>query len=219
MSSYREELTAHLHAASSRRMELDIENQFADRAYAILASLVTPRPIAFVTTMSPEGKINAAPFSFFNLVGADPPILAFAPGDRDDGTPKDTARNIRLTHEFVVNLVDESIAEAMNKCAASLPYGENELVHAGLTALQSSLVKPPRIAEAPASLECKEWGTLHIGDNRVVIGLIKRVHLRDELFDLEKKRVRAEKLQVIGRMASPHWYTRTRDRFEMIRPP
>lgn len=200
-------------------MELDIENQFADRAYAILASLVTPRPIAFVTTMSPEGKINAAPFSFFNLVGADPPILAFAPGDRDDGTPKDTARNIRLTHEFVVNLVDESIAEAMNKCAASLPYGENELVHAGLTALQSSLIKPPRIAEAPASLECKEWGTLHIGDNRVVIGLIKRVHLRDELFDLEKKRVRAEKLQVIGRMASPHWYTRTRDRFEMIRPP
>ncbi len=199
-------------------MELDLENKFSDRAYTILASLVTPRPIAFVTTISPDGKVNAAPFSFFNLMGANPPILAFAPGDRDNGTPKDTARNIRLTHEFVVNLVDETIAEAMNKAAASLPYGENELEHAGLTAVKSSIVKPPRIAEAPASLECTEWGTLQIGGNRMVIGLIKRLHVRDELFDTEKKRVDSEKLSVIGRMASPHWYCRTRDRFEMIRP-
>jgi flavin reductase (DIM6/NTAB) family NADH-FMN oxidoreductase RutF len=199
-------------------MELDLENEYADRAYAILASVVTPRPIAFVTTSSPEGKINAAPFSFFNLLGGDPPILAIAPGDRADGSPKDTARNIRLTHEFVVNLVDEPIAEAMNKCAASLPYGENELEHAGLHTCKSSLVKPPRITESPVSLECTEWGTLNIGDNRVVIGLIKRIHLRDELFDLEKKRVHSEKLLVIGRMSSPHWYCRTRDRFEMIRP-
>jgi flavin reductase (DIM6/NTAB) family NADH-FMN oxidoreductase RutF len=199
-------------------MELDLEGQFADRAYLLLASLVTPRPIAFVTTLSSDGKINAAPFSFFNLMGANPPVCAFAPGDRDDGTPKDTALNIRATHEFVVNLVDEAIAEAMNKCAESLPYGENELQHAGLTAAPSSLVKPPRIAESPASLECIEWGTLQIGGNRVVIGVVKRLHLRDELFDAEKKRVRSEKFQVIGRMASPHWYCRTRDRFEMIRP-
>ena len=199
-------------------MELDLEGQFADRAYQILACLVTPRPIALVTTLSPDGKINAAPFSFFNLLGSSPPILAFAPGDRNDGTPKDTPRNIRLTHEFVVNLVDESIAEAMNQCAASLPYGENALIPAGLHPAASSLVKPPRILEAPASLECQEWGTLHIGDNRVVIGLIKRIHLRDELFDAEKMRVRTDKLLVIGRMASPDWYCRTRDRFEMIRP-
>jgi flavin reductase (DIM6/NTAB) family NADH-FMN oxidoreductase RutF len=199
-------------------MELDLENQFADRAYPILASLVTPRPIALVTTMNPEGKVNAAPFSFFNLLGADPPILAIAPGDRDDGTPKDTARNIRLTHEFVVNLVDESIAEQMNKCAATLPYGESELVHAGLQPSQSSVVKPPRISQAPVSLECKEWGTLHIGDNRVVIGLVKRVHLREELFDVTTGRVRTDRLHLIGRMAAPHWYCRTRDRFEMIRP-
>src|SRR5579862_320464 len=172
-------------------MELDLEGQWADRAYPILASLVTPRPIAFVTTVSPDGRINAAPFSFFNLLGADPPILAFAPGDRDDGTPKDTARNIRLTHEFVVNLVDESIADAMNKCAASLPYGENELEHAGLHTCPSSLVKPPRILESSVNFECFEWGTLQVGGNRLVIGLIKRVHLRDELFDVEKKRIRS----------------------------
>ncbi len=199
-------------------MELNLENQFADRAYPILASLVTPRPIAFVTTLSADGKVNAAPFSFFNLLGAQPPILAFAPGDRDDGTPKDTALNIRATHEFVVNLVDEAIAKAMNQCAAALPYGENELQHAGLHSAPSSLVKPPRIVESPASLECIEWGTLQIGNNRVVVGLVKRVHLRDELFDAEKKRIHTDKLFLIGRMASPHWYCRTRDRFEMIRP-
>jgi len=141
-------------------MELDLENQFADRAYPLLVSLVAPRPIALVTSISLDGKVNAAPFSFFNVLGAEPPIVAFAPGNRDDGTPKDTALNVRATHEFVVNLVDEGIAEATNKCAASLPYGENELEHAGLHAAPSLLVKPPRIAEAPASLECVEWGTL-----------------------------------------------------------
>jgi len=199
-------------------MELDLEGQLADRAYPILASLVVPRPIALVTTIGPEGKVNAAPFSFFNVLGADPPIVAVAPGDRDDGTPKDTARNIRLTHEFVVNLVDEDLAEAMNKCAASLPYGEDELPHAGLHTSPSSVVKLPRIAEAHVSLECKEWGTVQIGGNRVVIGLVKRIHLRDELFDPEKRRVNSERLFLIGRMTSPHWYCRTRDRFELIRP-
>ncbi len=201
-------------------MELDLENLHRDKAYGILASLVTPRPIAWVTTLGPDGVVNAAPFSFFNLLGANPPILGFCPGDRDDeGTPKDTARNIRLGHEFVVNLVDEALAEAMNKTAASLPYGTSELSVAGLTTAPSSVVKPPRIAEAPASLECAEWGTLQIGANRLIIGLIKRVHVRDEFFDTEALRIRTGKFHVIGRMASPHWYCRTRDRFEMIRPP
>lgn len=199
-------------------MELDLEGDYAARAYPILASLITPRPIALVTSLGPDGVVNAAPFSFFNVLGAEPPIVAFAPGDREDGTPKDTARNVRWSHEFVVNLVDEGMAEAMNQCAASLPYGVSELQQAGLTTGPCTSVKPPRIAEAPASLECAEWGTLRIGDNRLIIGLVKRVHLRDEFFDLESARVRADKLTLIGRMAAPHWYCRTRDRFEMIRP-
>ena len=199
-------------------MQLDILGSLADRAYPILASLVTPRPIAWVTTLGPDGVVNAAPFSFFNLLGANPPILGFCPGDRDDGTPKDTARNIRLNHEFVVNLVDESIAEAMNRTAASLPYGTSELAVAGLTTAPSSIVKPPRIAESPVSLECAEWGTLQIGGNRLVVGLIKTVHVHDHLFDPKTRRINTEQLQLIGRMASPHWYCRTRDRFEMIRP-
>jgi flavin reductase (DIM6/NTAB) family NADH-FMN oxidoreductase RutF len=199
-------------------MEFDLEGQHADRAYSLLASLVVPRPIALVTTVGDEGVVNAAPFSFFNLLGAQPPILAVAPGDRDDGSPKDSARNIRMNHEFVVNLVDESIAEAMNLSAASLPYGVSEIAHAGLSTAPSTLVKPPRIAEAPASMECHEWGTLQIGGNRVIIGLIKRLHVKDAYVDFEKLRIRSEDLHMVGRMASPHWYTRTRDRFEMIRP-
>ncbi len=200
-------------------MELDLTSaELAGRAYPILASLVTPRPIALVTTVDKEGRINAAPFSFFNLMGARPPICAFAPGDREPGVPKDTARNIRITREFVVNLVDEGLAEAMNQCAATLPYGENELEAAGLSSAPSSAVRPPRIADAPASLECEEWGTLRIGGNRLIIGLIKRVHVRDELYDPDSQRIHSERFKVIGRMASPHWYCRTADRFEMVRP-
>ncbi|HXX42891.1 MAG TPA: flavin reductase family protein [Chthoniobacterales bacterium] len=199
-------------------MELDLEGKHANRAYAMLVSLITPRPIAWVTTLDENGVVNAAPFSFFNALGGDPPIIGFAPGDRDDGSPKDTPRNIRRTHEFVVNLVDEATAEAMNKTAASLPYGVSELESAGLNAIKSSIIAPPRIAEAPASFECIEWGTLEIGRNRVVIGLVRRLHVRDELIDPEKLRIRTERFHVVGRMASPNWYCRTRDRFEMIRP-
>jgi flavin reductase (DIM6/NTAB) family NADH-FMN oxidoreductase RutF len=199
-------------------MELDLEGKHASRSYAVLASLVTPRPIAWVTTINAEGVINAAPFSFFNVFGARPPIVGVCPGDRTDGTPKDTARNIRLTHEFVVNLVDEDLAEPMNRTAASMPYGASELEAAGLSTHVSSIIRPPRIAESPASLECKEWGTLQIGDNRLIIGLVKRLHVRDGLIDPETLRIRSELFHAIGRMASPNWYCRTRDRFEMIRP-
>lgn len=199
-------------------MELDLEHQHAERAYSILASLVTPRPIAWVTTIDSEGRVNAAPFSFFNLLGANPPIVGICPGNREDGSPKDTARNIRETHEFVVNLVDEALAEAMNVTAASVPPGVNELEMAGLMVASSSVIRPPRIQAAPASLECAEWGTVQIGENRLIIGLVKRVHVRDELFDPEQLRIRGEMFFPVGRMASPDWYCRTRDRFAMKRP-
>src|SRR6185369_14086736 len=173
-------------------MELDLEGKHASRGYGMLIALVTPRPIAWVTTLDEDGIVNAAPFSFFNAFGADPPIIGFAPGDRSDGSPKDTARNIRRNHEFVVNLVDEATAEAMNVTSASLPHGVSELDAAKLTVVPSSVVSPPRIGEAPASMECSEWGTLQIGGNRLVIGLVKRVHVRDDLIDPEKLRIRTE---------------------------
>ena len=199
-------------------MILDLTGPHRDDAYMILTGLVTPRPIALVTTIDEHGRVNAAPFSFFNVLGDSPPIVGLCPGDRSPGVPKDTARNIRLTHEFVVNLVDEPLAEAMNQCAASLPPGENELLHAGLTAAESVAVKPPRIAEAPASLECRQHSTLEIGDNRLIIGEVLRVHVRDGLFDPETWLVKPADYRPIGRMQSPHWYCRTTDLFEMRRP-
>jgi flavin reductase (DIM6/NTAB) family NADH-FMN oxidoreductase RutF len=199
-------------------MELDLTGPLRDDAYMILSGLVTPRPIALTTTVDPEGRINAAPFSFFNVLGDSPPIVGLCPGDRSPGIPKDTARNIRLTHEFVVNLVDEALAEKMNLCAASLPPGENELLHAGLTSLPSTSVRPPRIAEAPASLECRSHSIIEIGDNRLIIGEVLRVHVRDDLFDPETWHIKPGRYQPIGRMQAPHWYCRTTDLFEMKRP-
>lgn len=199
-------------------MILDLTGSHRDDAYMILAGLVTPRPIALVTTIDPDGRVNAAPFSFFNVLGDSPPIVGFCPGDRSPGVPKDTARNIRLTQEFVVNLVDEAIAQQMNQCAATLPPGENELLHAGLTTAVCEVVKPPRIVEAPASLECRHVTTLEVGENRLIIGEVLRVHVRDGVFDSETWLVRPGSYAPIGRMQSPHWYCRTTDLFEMRRP-
>lgn len=199
-------------------MEFDLAGEHQKLSYKLLAGLVTPRPIAWVTTVDLQGRVNAAPFSFFNVLGIRPPMVGFAPGDKEPGLPKDTARNIRQTREFVVNLVDEANAEAMNLTAAELPGGVSELEVAGLTAVASSLVTPPRIGEAPVALECREWATLEIGANRLVIGIVERIWARDGVIDPVTFLVNPEAFRPIGRMEVPSGYCRTRDRFEMERP-
>ncbi len=199
-------------------MEFDLNGEHQRFAYKLLAGLVTPRPIAWVTTQDAEGRVNAAPFSFFNVLGTRPPIVGFAPGDKEPGIPKDTARNIRLTGEFVINLVDEATAEAMNLTSAELPEGESEIAFAGLHTEPSRVVKPPRIAESPVALECREWSTLEIGRNRLVIGVIQRLWVRDGVLDPETFLVDSEVFRPIGRMEVPASYCRTRDRFDMPRP-
>ena len=199
-------------------MELDLTGPLREDAYMILSGLITPRPIALTTTVDLEGRVNAAPFSFFNLLGDSPPIVGLCPGDRSPGIPKDTARNIRLTHEFVVNLVDEALAEKMNLCSAALPPGENELLRAGLTAVASSIVKPPRIAESPVSLECRSHSIIEIGDNRLIIGEVLRVHVKEGILDPDTWLVKPGSYHPIGRMQSPNWYCRTTELFELKRP-
>lgn len=199
-------------------MELDLTGDLKEDAYMILAGLVTPRPIALTTTVDLEGRVNAAPFSFFNVLGASPPIVGICPGDREPGIPKDTAANIRLTQEFVVNLVDEDLAEKMNLCAAGLPAGVSEIEHAGLTTAPSTRIKPPRIVEAPASLECRSVGIFEIGENRLIIGEVLTVHVRDGIFEADQWLVKPDAYHPIGRMQSPNWYCRTKDMFEMKRP-
>jgi len=199
-------------------MELDLLGTHADRAYAILAGLVMPRPIAWVTTLNENGSVNAAPFSFFNVFGDDPPLVIFAPGDRADGTPKDSALNAKRTGEFVVNLVNEEMKEAMNGTAATLPHGESEADHLGLATLPSSVISPPRIAAAPASLECKVHSIQEIGSNRLILGIVHRVHVQDEIFDAVNLRIIQRNHLPVGRMGSPNWYCHTADLFEMVRP-
>ena len=184
-------------------------------AYKLLTGLVVPRPIAFVTTVSKEGHVNAAPFSYFNLMGSDPPVVVIGPGNQD-GRPKDTARNIRETGAFVVNLVDEAIAERMNLAATNFPHGVNELDEIGLTPVPSVEVDVPRIAEAPVSLECREAATVRVGRSRIVIGEVLYLHVRDDIVDPEKMYIDAEKFQAVGRMGGLA-YARTSDRFEMKR--
>lgn len=199
-------------------MEFDLAGDDAKSAYKLLAGLVTPRPIAWVTTQDEEGRVNAAPFSFFNVFGTRPPILAFAPGDKEPGIPKDTARNIRRHGEFVVNLVDEACADAMNQTSSEVEFGVSEIELAGLTTAPSVSVGPPRIAEAPVALECREWSTMEIGRNRMVIGLIDRVYTKDGVLDPETLLVNPDVFKPIGRMEVPSGYCKTGDRFQMPRP-
>lgn len=200
------------------RMELDLLGQHADRAYAILAGLVMPRPIAWVTTLNENGSVNAAPFSFFNVFGDDPPLVIFAPGNRSNGTPKDSALNAKRSGEFVVNLVSEEMKEAMNLTAATLPNGVSEIPHASLETLASSVIAPPRIAGVPAALECKVHSTQEIGSNRIILGIVHRVHVDGSILDEETLRIRQELYHPVGRMGSPNWYCHTADLFEMVRP-
>lgn len=200
-------------------MEFDLAGgEHLARAYKLLAGVVTPRPIAWVTTQDEAGRVNAAPFSFFNLLGTDPPMLGFAPGDRGPGIPKDTARNIRRTREFVVNLVDEACAEAMNLTASEVPPEVSEIELAGLGTVPSRTVAPPRIAEAPVALECTEWATLEMGGNRLVVGVIHHLFVREGILDPQTLLVNPEAFFPIGRMEVSAGYCRTRDRFQMPRP-
>lgn len=199
-------------------IELDLLTTHADRAYPILAGLVTPRPIAWVTTLNEDGSVNAAPFSFFNVFGAEPPLVIFAPGDRDDGSPKDTARNCRRTGEFVINLVDEAAAGAMVRTAAPLPYGVSETSQEKLATVPSSTVGPPRLKASPAALECNVHSIQEIGSNRIILGIVHRVHVRKAFYDPKTQRIRGEKFHPIGRMSVPDWYCHTNQLFEMKRP-
>jgi flavin reductase (DIM6/NTAB) family NADH-FMN oxidoreductase RutF len=197
-------------------MEYDLTEKDYDSAYALLASLICPRPIAWVTTLNDNGTINAAPFSFFNAVGDDPPMVMFCPGNRADGTPKDTARNIRRCGEFVINLIDESLAAPMVRTSASLPYGVSEVDAEDLEILPSSSISVPRIATAAAALECALHEILEIGHNRMVLGIVRRIHVREDFVDAATSRIKG--YHPLGRMASPDWYCRTQDQFEIPRP-
>lgn len=198
-------------------MQFDLPALPPGDAYKLLASVVVPRPIALVTTLGPDGQVNAAPFSFFNLLGSAPPVVALGIGDRATDSPKDTRANIVRAQSFVVNLVDEALAQAMNICGIDFPPGQSELAAAGLTATPSAAISVPRIAESPVQLECRLAQIVEIGDNKIVLGEVIFLHIRDEKVDAERLHVSTDALHLIGRMHGGGWYARLSDLFDMPR--
>ena len=200
-------------------MHFDLGKMPAQDGYKLLISTVVPRPIALATTVDAAGRVNAAPFSFFNAVSSRPPVVVLGiNGEGAGGSYKDTENNIRETGEFVVNLVDEALAERMNICAVDFPSEIGELEVANLTALPSAGVKPPRIAESPVSFECKRITGLSLGGNSTMeVGRVIHIHIRDDLMDMEKLYVKTDRIGLIGRMHGKGWYTRTSDLFLMDR--
>lgn len=196
-------------------LSFDFQQLSAREKYKILIGSVVPRPIALVTTIDAEGRANAAPFSFFNALSADPPILALGVENYGDLSPKDTTLNIRNNQEFTVNIVSDALVEAMNVCAVPFEPGFDELVAAGLTAIPGTRVACPRIGEAPVALECRRMMALSIGQSReIILGEVLMAHVRDDLIDPATLYIDQLGLDAIGRMGG-HGYSRTREYFDL----
>jgi flavin reductase (DIM6/NTAB) family NADH-FMN oxidoreductase RutF len=202
-------------------MELSREKTPLDSFYKVLISSIVPRPIAWISTIDKDGNPNLAPYSFFNLVCKNPPTVLFCPGVRGtDGGLKDSYNNVVANREFVVNIVSEELAEAMNISSTEYPADVNEFELAGLTAASSKMVASPRVKESPVSIECKvteiiEVGKGDIGSGWVVLGEAVYIHIQDRVL-LPNFRVDLDELRPIGRLSGPN-YTRTKDRFEIIK--
>ena len=199
-------------------VRFDVAAHPGARAYKLLAGLVVPRPIALVTTVDARGRVNAAPFSFFNVMGTEPPLSVFAPGDREDGTPKDTAANLLATGECVIHLCDEPLAERMIACARALPPGEDEAARAGFAVRPAERVRPPVLVDCPVALEGRVLDVRRYGDNRLIVCELLLAHVRAGIADPETWRVDYAAYAPLGRMNSPDGYVRTTDIFRRPLP-
>lgn len=201
-------------------MILDFSNLPPRDAYNWMINVITPRPIAWVSTISADGKTNLAPFSFFQGVCASPPTVIFCGAHDRTGKKKDSVLNVEAVPEFVVNVVPYSLHEMMNLTAASLPHGESEFEKFDIATAPSERIRPPRVAAAPVAMECRldrivELGSGPLGSS-VVFGTIVCMHISDAVLDA-KGAIDPEKLDTIGRMGGD-WYVRTTERFAIKRP-
>lgn len=203
-------------------MIIDPKKQTRQENYKLMIGSVVPRPIAFVSTKSKAGILNLAPFSFFTAISSDPPTICFSPGRRgSDGAKKDTLVNIETTGEFVVNVVTEDMAVAMNETATEIPADMSEFEYAGFTPVDSDLINPPRVQESPVNMECKLVQIVAVGNDgpggaSLVIGEIVRFHVADQLY--ENGRIDIGLLKPIGRLAGNE-YTTLGHRFSLQRKP
>lgn len=201
-------------------MIIDVSQADVVSVYQALVGIVTPRPIAWVTTVDELGRVNLAPFSFFNTFGANPPVVVFSPTNRRDGSKKDTLLNLQAVPEFVINAAVEDLAGPVNATSAELPHGQNEADFAGLELLPSTMVRPPRVAASPVHLECRMLQYISIGEGAIganlVIGQVLLIHIDDAVLD-PSGRVDPRKLRTIARLGGD-FFCRSTDLFEMKRP-
>jgi flavin reductase (DIM6/NTAB) family NADH-FMN oxidoreductase RutF len=201
-------------------LHFDLDGSSAADIYKLMIGMVVPRPIAFVSSLDEQGVRNLAPFSYFMACSADPPVVCFVSSFRKGEAPtKDTLRNVVATKEFVVNIVSEEFADKMNLTSAEVPPEIDEFDISGLTPVASELVKPPRVGESHAQMECRLRQLLPIGEapggGTIVFGDVLRFHVDEAVVNGYK--IDPDKLRAIGRMGGPT-YVRTRDRFDMTRP-
>ena len=197
--------------------EVDFQHITSYQRYKLMASLIVPRPIALVTSVGSNGVVNAAPFSMFNMIGEDPPILMLSINRLTDGRLKDTAANILHSREFVVHMSDEAMADKMHACGESFPPHVSELSQVGFTPAPSHTVAPPRIKEAPVAFECTLHETLETESRYVFIGRIQWMAAREGLIDTQAWRVNLREYHPVGRFGAS-FYTRTNERFSIADP-
>ncbi len=201
-------------------MIIDVSTADVVSVYQALVGVVNPRPIAWVTTVDEQGRVNLAPFSFFNAFGANPPVVVFSPTNRRDGSKKDTLLNLMAVPEFVLNAAVEDLAAPMNATAKELPRGQSEAEFAGLVLAPSTKVRPPRVAASPVHLECRVRQIIPVGEGAIaanlVIGEVLLMHIDDAVLD-PAGRVDPRKLRTIARLGG-NFYCRSTDLFEMERP-
>lgn len=201
-------------------MQLDFPSLSAADAYRWLSSTVTPRPIAWVSTVDADGTPNLAPFSFFQVICDAPATLMVNVGKHDGDRMKDTVRNVQANGELVIHLVSRADAEAMNATAATLPHGHSEFVHANIATEPSVLVRPPRVASAAVAFECrvdqiKPYPAIE-PRQFLIFARVLLAHIDDAVM-ADARHVDPDKLDLVGRLSGP-WYATTRDRFAMKRP-
>lgn len=201
-------------------MLIDFAHLSPREAYGWMINAITPRPIAWVSTIAPDGRTNLAPFSFFQGVCSNPPTLLFVPTNNREGGPKDTLRNIEAVPEFVVHVVPYAWRDAMNATSAPLPHGESEIDHAGLATVPATRVRPPRLADVPVAFECSLDRIVRVGEGvgagNVVLGRILVAHVSEAILGPDGA-IDPRRLDLIGRMGGD-FYTRTTELFTLDRP-
>ncbi len=205
---------------SSKEEVMDIKTSDIDKKqiYKLMTSTIVPRPIAWISTVSKEGIYNLAPFSYFAGVSSSPPLVMVSIGSRENGEKKDTWKNIEETGEFVINIVTKELLEKMNISSISFDAEIDEFEKAGLTPEKSTIVKAPRVAESPVSIECRKFEIINIGKVGIVFGEVLNFHIKDEILN-EKGYVDTTKLEIVGRLGGANYcIISAENTFEVRRP-